>query len=97
MRVVAKEKVILRDSGPYVVVSEPKRARRELAKLGQEVACDIETDDVNPLTTRMLCVGVSDGERTVVVHPPRNHEDAWGRKSDSGLAVVLQEFFDGRL
>lgn len=40
-----------------------------LKPLGSVVSCDIETDDIDPMTTKMLCVGVSDGERTAVIWP----------------------------
>lgn len=36
---------------------------------GAVVSCDIETDGVDPLTTSILCIGVSDGETTAVVWP----------------------------
>jgi len=36
---------------------------------GDEVSVDIETDGLDPLTTRITCVGVSDGENTVVLYP----------------------------
>lgn len=42
-----------------------------LEGLGPVVSCDIETDGIDPMTTKMLCVGVSDGTLTSVVWPWR--------------------------
>jgi uracil-DNA glycosylase family 4 len=85
--------VKLRDRGPYKVVTSAKKAAQELAKLGDPVAADIETDDVVPLTTKMLCIGISDGKRTVVVMPPSYLADGWER---TGLSKVVQDFFERR-
>lgn len=68
-RHVRGQQLVLRDRGQYRVVSKAQNIHRELAKLGGVVAVDIETDGIDPLTTKLLCVGVSDGVRTVVVHP----------------------------
>jgi hypothetical protein len=57
------------------------------------VAADIETDYVIPLTTKMLCIGISDGKRTVVVMPPPYLSDGWQR---TGLSKVVQDFMEGK-
>ena len=38
---------------------------------GPWVAADIETDGIKPLECKMLCIGLSDGKRTVVLWPWR--------------------------
>jgi uracil-DNA glycosylase len=40
-----------------------------LRGMGDVVSCDIETDGVKPLETKMLCVGLSDGKKTAVIWP----------------------------
>ena len=58
----------LDDLGPYRVLRTPERVERELGKLRRDcVAVDIETDGINPLTARILCVGVGDGRDGVVI------------------------------
>lgn len=69
----------LLDNGPYVVVSKRDEIRRELRKLAPVISVDVETgastpsgkDGADPLRNRLLCVGISDGEHTVVVWPWR--------------------------
>ena len=56
-------------TGPYVVVSDLASMRKELKKLGPQVAVDIETTGIDPHTATILCIGVSDGEKTVVIGP----------------------------
>jgi uracil-DNA glycosylase family 4 len=68
---------MLVDNGPYVVVTKRDDVRRELAKLGLDIDVDVETgpskpggpDGANPLRNRLLCVGISDGDHTVVIWP----------------------------
>lgn len=70
-------KEMLLDNGPYVVVSKKKDVIRELSKLADTISEDIETgesapgagDGANPLRNRILCVGISDGDHTVVIWP----------------------------
>ena len=72
------EKMLL-DVGKYVVVSKREDIRRELRRLGPIVAADVETgesapgaaDGADPLRNRLLCLGLSDGEHTVVIWPWR--------------------------
>lgn len=69
----------LLENGPYVVVSKRDDIRRELKKLGPDIDVDVETgasteggkDGGDPLRNRLLCVGVSDGDHTVVIWPWR--------------------------
>jgi hypothetical protein len=91
LRLAAGQTLDLKDRGPYEVVATAASARKALAKLGQTVAVDVETDGINPLTTKMLCVGISDGKRTVVVHPPRELEDGW---IATGLSRTVQDFLE---
>jgi len=41
--------------------------RAELRQMGSEVAVDVETTGIEALTTQLVCLGISDGQRTVVV------------------------------
>lgn len=68
-RAVRGEEIVLRDRGQYRVVSKAVNILRELGRLGGVVSTDVETDGKDPLTTKLVCVGVSDGVRTVVIHP----------------------------
>ena len=69
----------LLENGPYVVVSKGTDIRREFKKLAPVISVDIETgpsqpggpDGADPNRNRILCVGVSDGEHTVVIWPWR--------------------------
>ena len=70
---------MLLDNGPYVVVSKRADVIRELRKLGPDIDVDVETgasisgadDGADPMRNRLLCVGVSDGDHTVVIWPWR--------------------------
>lgn len=70
---------MLVDNGPYVVVTRREDVRRELKKLGPDIDVDVETgasvsggnDGADPLRNRLLCVGISDGDHTVVIWPWR--------------------------
>jgi uracil-DNA glycosylase family 4 len=75
----------LDDVGPYVVVDKLRDVTAALAKLGKVVSCDIETGkdpDIagstgkNPITARILCVGLSDGRHTAVIGPWRKDAHA---------------------
>lgn len=83
----------LADRAKYKVVGDGVEAARALAKLGKVVAVDIETDDVLPLTMKILCIGVSDGKRTVVLHPDRSLDRPW---EATGLIAAFQRFIDGK-
>ena len=57
----------LEDAGTHLV-----GGLEVLEGLGDVVSCDIETTGINPLTCDILCVGLSDGLRTVVIWPWRD-------------------------
>jgi uracil-DNA glycosylase family 4 len=59
----------LANVGKHTILRTPDRIRRALSRMGLHVAVDIETDGVNPVLLKILCVGISDGKRTVVIHP----------------------------
>lgn len=69
----------LLENGSYVVVSKRSDVRRELRKLSDVISVDVETgastdggkDGADPLRNRLLCVGISDGDHTVVIWPWR--------------------------
>lgn len=50
----------LEDEVPFTQTSNPEVARRLLAKMGDHVNVDIETDGNEPMTVNMTCVGVAD-------------------------------------
>jgi len=70
---------LLLENGPYVVVSKREHVKRELRKLGDVISVDVETgasteggkDGADPIRNRLLCVGISDGDHTVVIWPWR--------------------------
>jgi hypothetical protein len=66
---VARGLVALEDEGSHEVGGP-----EILEGLGPVVACDIETDGIDIMTTRVLCVGVTDGARVAVLWPWRG---AW--------------------
>ncbi len=80
------------DNGPYVVVTKKREVQRELRKLKPVISEDIETgaskpggdDGANPLRNKILCVGVSDGEHTVVIWP-------WNQKVHAPLLNALHK------
>jgi uracil-DNA glycosylase family 4 len=56
----------LADKGPYTVTTDV----RKLRALGRVISLDVETDTVaSPLLATLLCVGMSDGIRTIVLWP----------------------------
>jgi uracil-DNA glycosylase family 4 len=50
----------LEDEGAFIQTNDPKVARAALAKMGNLVNVDIETDGNDPMTIGMTCVGVCD-------------------------------------
>ena len=70
--------------GPYVVTRKVVDTKKALSRLKPIVAMDIETDGINPFTANILCVGVSDGVRSVVVD--------WSK----GKAKILNAFLKNR-
>lgn len=72
----------------YVVVRRREDVRRELSRLGAEVAVDIETTGINPLTADILCVGVGDRDRTIVIGPW--HPDVHSEILSAQLTVHLR-------
>jgi uracil-DNA glycosylase family 4 len=84
----------LEDEGPYKVYRTPDKVERALAKLRRDVvAVDIETDGIDPLTARILCVGVNDGYDGVVI---RWDDDENKNSLIPELARVLSEFLATR-
>ena len=71
---------LIDETRKYIVVDKLKDVRAALARLGPTISCDIETGKEesipgstgkNPITAKILCVGMSDGERTMVIGPWR--------------------------
>jgi uracil-DNA glycosylase family 4 len=69
-------------SRPWKILTKPENIRRALANMQREIAIDIETDGIDPANLKILCVGFSDGRRTVVIEP-------WNKK------VHAQVFSEG--
>jgi uracil-DNA glycosylase family 4 len=96
LRAANGEVLRLRDVGPYAHVRTLKefQAAEAVRWMGPIVAVDIETDGIVPLETKMLCIGISDGRRTVVVDPRQKTGDdpVWPK----GLVASMQKFLEGR-
>lgn len=77
----------------FSLVKHASEIREAFSKLGDVIAVDIETDGVDPMQAKILCVGVSDGRHTVVVvHPdaaPGKPAPAWDRKRQAPLFSEL--------
>lgn len=95
--------VKLVDAESYRVEATRKGVREALAALGGTVAVDIETapsspggnDGADPLRNRILCVGLSDGERSVVVYPFRHtHAPLLSRYFARCTAVVMHNGYN---
>ena len=72
----------LADKGKYTVTTDV----RKLRALGRVISLDVETDTVaSPLLATLLCVGMSDGYRTIVLWP-------WNKR----LAKPLSRFLSTR-
>jgi uracil-DNA glycosylase family 4 len=78
------------DKGHHKIVSTPFAIRQALRTLGDTVGFDIETDGVHPLTTKVLCLGLSDGPRTFVIHPwiSEQHRAVFSKFFHSGRTFV---------
>lgn len=73
----------------FIITEDPEIIRRTSKILGKEVGVDIETErakPLSPLTVKILCVQISDGERGLVIAP-------WDATKH---AAVLSEFLKGR-
>ncbi len=68
----------LEDVGSYAV-----GGLETLRGMKPVVSLDVETDGIHIRTTRMLCVGISDGEKTAVIWP-------WKKKHAKGLQKWLR-------
>lgn len=69
----------LEDVAPYVNPRDPS----ELYALGPHVAIDVETDGIDALHCKLLCVGLSDGSRTLVIWP-------WEQRWAAPLSAFLR-------
>jgi uracil-DNA glycosylase family 4 len=81
-------RIDLEDESPFRIVSSARELRKMLRRFRkQDVLVDIETDGIDPLSTKLLCVGfgiTGEKRRTMVLYP-------W---SDD-CAPIMQELFDG--
>lgn len=87
-RVLRKEIRQTHDKGRHEIVRTAPQLKRALASLGGVVGFDIETDGIHPLTANTLCLGLSDGPHTFVIHP-------WEPNRD--LATLNAFFQSGRI
>lgn len=83
----------------YLVTDSPEQIEKAAALLGPDVACDIETERIkplSPLTPRILCVQVSDGDRTFVIGPwdARIHSSVLSRIFASKRIIVFHNGFN---
>jgi len=81
-----REGITCEDDVSYQVASTPEELRSMLRRLGETIAVDVETKGVEAMTTGLKCVGISDGERTVVAYPYKR-----------AMAAVLDEAFRDRV
>jgi uracil-DNA glycosylase family 4 len=85
----------LEDEGPYRVLRTPERVEKALMKLRRDVlSVDIETDGVDPLTARILCVGIGDGYDGVVVRWDDDENEK--NRLIPQLAKILTDQFEWR-
>jgi uracil-DNA glycosylase family 4 len=107
LRAAGGEKLRLRDNGPYKLVRDATGFFAAVKGMRPIVSTDIETGNdepskkwpkgrsaIAPLEAVMLCVGISDGARTVVVDPRMKQGDrpVWGPR----LVGVMQKFYESR-
>jgi uracil-DNA glycosylase family 4 len=76
----------LEDDAPYKAAGTAEQVTRLVGKLRGVLAVDVETTGPSPLLDRLLCIGISDGVRTVEVFP-------WNKRL---LAKALRQAFSGR-
>jgi uracil-DNA glycosylase family 4 len=84
-RLIRKEIPSLEDDYPYEWVRTPEELRRALRKIGKLATLDVETDGIDPLTARLVCIGIGDRRHLVVAEP-------W----QDDMAPVIKEFFRTR-
>ena len=103
LRAARGEVLRLRDDEGYSHVRTWKEFKKAVTGMGPSVSVDIETggpaDDthrvaITPLLAWMLCIGISDGETTVVIDPRRGQGEkpVWGPR----LVAAMQKFLEGR-
>jgi uracil-DNA glycosylase family 4 len=78
--------LVLDDEAPYDIAATGPEILKLLGKLQGDISLDIETAGILPLQDSMLCLALSDGDRTVVIYP-------WHRK----LAPALRRAISGRV
>ena len=85
---------MLLDHAPqFTLARRPAQIEAALRRLSDVVAVDIETDGVDPMQAKILCVGVSDGRRTVViVHPSAKDDEPAPQWNKQDQAKPLSEF-----
>ncbi len=74
----------------FLVTDSVDEIRKASKILGKEIGCDIETERLKPLSpllARILCVQISDGDRSIVIGP-------WDQRIH---ARPLTEFLKGRV
>lgn len=88
-------KLKLEDLGPYSVASTPAEVKEQVGALGEihpgsfDLSFDIETTGKEATTTSLKCLSISDGKRTVVVHPWENRLMFSLRAALKGRTLVM--------
>lgn len=83
-RLLANPKLKLEDKAKYRVASTSQAIAELAGPLGPTIAVDIETAGPNPFDDKLICVGMSDGKRNVVVYP-------WKRSLAGALRKVFKD------
>lgn len=71
------------DEAPYEAVDTKSGIRKAVRQLKGPIALDIETTGIDPLTAKILCVGLSDGSKTFIIR--------WQKELAKTLEAVLHE------
>ena len=72
------------DDVPFEIAADAAAIKRLVASLGPIVSVDIETIGPDPLADRIICVGIGNTERAVVIYP-------WSRKLGPALKAALKD------
>lgn len=73
--------------------------RAELKRMGATVSVDVETTGLDATETGLVCLGISDGQHTVVVPWSKDKTGTccyYGLKTQPKVAALLSEFFASR-
>lgn len=72
--------------------------KAELARLGPVVAVDVETTKETATSSRLLCIGMSDGAHTVVIPFASTHspDERWYGDRQGGVCILIRDALRAR-